>query len=143
MELGATPLLERQRIFHSRDADQTRAFLQTKEFRFGVAARDARRLDVRINGVYLPGIYIGYIQYGSPVTVRTNPARDDYWVQLPLRGVLETTVGEESVACDPRRAAVASPTRGIVMRSDARSARLNLSLTRDALTRQLAALLGE
>jgi hypothetical protein len=78
----SAPLLERQRIFASGDAEETRAFLRGKEFRFEVAPRDAAALDVHINGVYLPGIFIGYIQYGAPVSVRATPARDDYWIQL-------------------------------------------------------------
>ena len=32
--MHAVPLLERQRIFYSRDPEETRAFLQRKEFRF-------------------------------------------------------------------------------------------------------------
>ncbi len=136
------PLLENQRIFRSCDLGETRAFLSTKEFRFETAARREEPLDVRINGVYLPGLYVGYIQYGAEVTVRTNPQRPDFWVQIPIRGRIETTVGRDSFACDSRHAAISSPTRGIVMRSDAGCTRLNLSLTRDALTRQLAALLG-
>ncbi len=135
-------LLENQRIFRSCDLGETRAFLRTKEFRFETAARREEPLDVQINGVYLPGIYVGYIQYGAEVTVRTNPQRPDFWVQIPIRGRIETTVGRDSFACDNRHAAISLPTRGIVMRSEAGSTRLNLSLTRDSLTRQLAALLG-
>ena len=136
------PLLENQRIFRSCDLGETRDFLRTKEFRFETAPPREQSLDVRINGVYLPGIYVGYIQYGAEVTVRANPQRPDFWVQIPIRGHIETTVGRDSFACDNRHAAISSPTRGIVMRSDAASARLSLSITRDALTRQLDALLG-
>src|SRR5205807_767796 len=70
------PLLERHRIFTSRDTEATRAFLRGKEFRFEIAPRDVAELDAHINGVYLPGIFIGYIQYGAPVTVRATLARD-------------------------------------------------------------------
>ena len=124
------PLLERQRIFHSRDAEETRSFLRCKEFRFDVMPCDARRLDVHINGVYLPGMFIGYIEYGSPVTVRATPARDDYWIQLPVRGCLETRTGRANVACDARRAAVCAPMQENLLRSEAGSSRFNVSLTR-------------
>lgn len=143
MNSSAVPLLERQRIFHSCDAEETRAFLRSKEFRFEIAPREARRLDVHINGVYLPGMFIGYIEYGSPVTVWTTPARDDYWIQLPLRGCIETTTGRARVACDRRRAAVCTPRRENTMRSGEGSARFNVSLTSATMTRQLTALLGD
>jgi hypothetical protein len=74
------PLLERQRIFHSRNPDEAYAFLNGKEFRFDFSRRAAKQLDLRINGIYLPSLYIGYIQYGSPAEIRTNPARNDYWL---------------------------------------------------------------
>jgi AraC-like DNA-binding protein len=141
--MHAVPLLERQRIFYSRDPEETRVFLQRKEFRFDLPRGDARRLDAHINGVYLPGGYVGYIQYGSPVTTRANPARSDYWVQFPIRGNIEVAVGSDSVVCGRNRAAVSSPTQGIAIRSELDSARLNLSLTASVLTRQLEALLGD
>jgi AraC-like DNA-binding protein len=143
MGTNPVPLLEGRRIFHSRDAEETRAFLRGKEFRFDVMPRDARRLDVHINGVYLPGTFIGYIQYGAAVTVRATPARDDYWIQLPVRGRLETTTGHASVACDARQAAVCAPLRENVLRAAAGSARFNVSLTQGAMFRQLTALLGD
>ncbi len=143
MVTTSTPLLERQRIFASRDTDETRAFLRGKEFRFDIAPRDAAALDVHINGVYLPGMFIGYIQYGAPVSVRATAARDDYWIQLPLRGGIETITGHASVACDTRRAAVCAPRQENLLRSDAGSARFNISLTRQAMLRQLTALLGD
>ena len=143
VSFGTTPLLERRRIFHSRDVEETRAFLRTKEFRFDPVVREARRLDARINGVYMPGMYLGYIQYGTGVTIRAMPVRDDYWVQLPIRGHIEVSVGHKSIACDFRRAVVMCPGHENVMYSDAGSARLNLSLTTGELTRLLGALLGE
>lgn len=143
MGKGTAPRLERQKIFHSRDVEETRAFLRGKEFRFDVVPRDTRRLDVHINGVYLPGMFIGYIQYGSPVTVRATPARDDYWIQLPVRGCIETTTGHVSVTCDARHAAVCAPMEENLLRSEAGSARFNVSLTRGAMIRQLTMLLGE
>ena len=143
MGTGTAPLLERQKIFHSRDVEETRAFLKGKEFRLDVMPRDVPRLDVHINGVYLPGTFIGFIQYGAPVTVQSSPERDDYWIQLPLRGCIETTTGHASVACDARHAAVCAPMQENVLRSQVGSARFNVSLTRGALSRQLTMLLGD
>src|SRR5216684_9005483 len=136
------PLLERQRIFHSRNPDEACAFLSGKEFRFDFSRRAAKQLDLRINGIYLPSLYIGYIQYGSPAEIRTNPARNDYWLQIPIQEHIEVTVARECVACGPDRAAVSSPTSGLVIRTRGSGARFNISLNAAALTRQLAGLLG-
>ena len=144
MQVGAAPLLERHRIFHTRNVDEARAYLQHKEFELDVDPRRARELDTRINGVYLPGMWLGYFQYGPPVATRAV-GRDDYWIQLPVRGQIEVAHSASTVICDERRAAVLSPTRTdfYLVRSSSRCGRLCLSLTRAGLVGQLAALLGE
>ena len=136
------PLLQRQRIFTSRNPEEACAFLRGKEFRFDISRREAKHLDLHINGIYLPSLYVGYIQYGSPAEVRTNPARDDYWLQLPFMEQMEFTIGGERLLCGPERGAVSSPARGLRIRTKRTGARLNISLTASALTRQLTALLG-
>ena len=140
--VGATSPLETQRIFHSREPDEARAFLRGKQFRFDLSRRVAKQLDVQINGIYLPSLYVGYIQYGSPADIRTNPTRSDYWLQFPIREQIEFTVAHECIACSPDRAAVSSPARGLLIRTKGSGARFNISLTASALTRQLAGLLG-
>jgi AraC-like DNA-binding protein len=136
------PLLEKQRIFHSRDPDEARAFLSSKEFRFNLLCRAAKQLDLRINGIYLPNLYVGYIQYGSPAEIRTNPARSDYWLQIPIREHIEVAVARARIACGPDCAAVSSPTNGLAIRTRESGARFNISLNAAALARQLAGLLG-
>ncbi len=141
-EVRPSPLLEKQRIFASRDPDEAGAFLRGKEFRFELPRGTAKQLDMRINGIYLPGLYVGYIQYGAPAEVRTGPARNDYWLQLPIAEPIEFTVGRQCVACDPGRAVVSSPPHGLLIRTKGAGARLNISLTAATLNRQLAGLLG-
>jgi AraC-like DNA-binding protein len=137
------PLLECLRVFHSRDGDATGAFLGDIGFRFAIDGGRARGpVDVRMNGAYFPNLWVGYTQYGAPVTVETD-SRPDYWIQMPLRGAVEATQGAHRVACDARMAAVTSPTGKRVVRATEASARIQLSLTGPALVRQLAALLGE
>jgi AraC-like DNA-binding protein len=145
MRFGNAPLLESRPVFHSRHVDETRAWLRGKEFRFDPMGRNAARPDVRMNGVYLPSMYLGYLQYGVEAMIRAAPARNDYWVQLPIRGSLDASIGGETIACSPRRAVVLSPTRDdyYFMRSDASGARVHICINREALLRQLAALLGE
>ena len=145
MQLGSAPLLERHRIFHSRDMEETRAFLHGKNYRCDFRRQKTGELDTRLNGIYTGGFYIGYVHYGSlPVEFSPAPVRNDYWIQFPIRGEMAATIGRESVDCDPRRAAIASPAQEecrFVSNPD--SARIQVALTKDALTRQLAALLGE
>ena len=50
MRFGTAPLLDCRRVFHSRDADETRAWLRGKEFHFEPLGRQTRRPDVRMNG---------------------------------------------------------------------------------------------
>lgn len=141
--MHAKPLLDHLSVFRSQDREETQAWLQKVDFRVDYPARTERQLDVRLNGIYLPGIYLGYAQYGSAVLVRASPARNDYWVQLPLRGHLEATVGRDRIDCNPDCAWIASPTRDdyYAMRSDAGSARLHLCLNKSAVTHELETLL--
>ncbi len=141
---AATPLLETYRIFHSRDVDEARSFLESKQFQLEISPRHAPHLDLHINGVYLQAMWLGYLGYGSPVATRAV-GRDDYWIQFPLGGHIELAESSSSVICDTRRAAVLSPTRTdfYVVRSGIDCGRLSLSLTKANLVEQLAALLGE
>lgn len=145
MSLATAPLLENWRIFRSRNAEETRAFLCGKEYRFEIAPGQARLLDARINGVYMPDLYVGYVQYGAaPVALSPGPTRSDYWIQLPLRGRLDAVIGEDHVTCDRSRAAIVSPTRErCCLKSEADSAGIQVALSKAALARRLAALLGE
>src|SRR5260370_28686905 len=128
----STPLLEKQRIFHSRDLDEARAFLGGKEFRFDLSRRAAKQLDMRINGIYLPSLYIGYIQYGSPAEIRTNPARNDYSLHIPIQEHIEVAVAPECIACGPDRAPVSSPPHGLFIRTTASASRFHISLNAPA-----------
>src|SRR5436309_8912061 len=112
-------------------------------FRFDLAARDAAQLDARVSGIYLPGIYIGRAQYGAPVALGPSRVRNDYWVHLPIRGMWEAAVGYDTFVCDSCHATVSSPTREVMLRCNAGAARLSLSVTSEALKRQLTGLLGE
>ena len=79
MQLGTAPLLEQLPIFHSRNVEETGAFLRAKGYRFDIAGRQARQLDARLNGVYMPGFYMGYVQYGgASVVLSPSPARTEH-----------------------------------------------------------------
>lgn len=142
MSVSRRPLLETQRIFHSRVPDEACAFLHDKQFQFDFSRGVAKQLDLQINGIYLPSLYVGYIQYGSPAEIRTNPVRTDYWLQLPMGEQIEFTVARERIVAGPDLAAVSSPMNGLQIRTKGTGARLNISLTAVALERQLTGLLG-
>jgi len=145
MHMPTIPLLEHHRIFHSRDIEETRTFLRGKDYQFDVAPREARQLDTRLNGMYTPGMYIGYVQYGNlSVEFSPSPSRTDYWIQLPVCGQVEALVGNHTVACNPRLGAIASPAHERCrFISNAGNARIQLALNQGALIGQLAALLGD
>jgi AraC-like DNA-binding protein len=54
-------------------------------------------------------MFLGYLQYGPSVAIRAV-GRDDYWLQMPVRGKLEVVSGRNSVVCNAERAAIVSPT---------------------------------
>jgi AraC-like DNA-binding protein len=139
-----SPLLERYRVFASRDVDELRTFLASKDFRLDDAPRDRARFYALLNGVYMPGMYLGYHEYGSRLTIRAD-GRDDYWLQLPISGTLELADSRNSTACDTRRAALASPTNSdhYLVKSEENCGGVRVCLFRSALTDCLAGLLGD
>ena len=144
MHAASAPLLEQHAIFHGREPNRCALSSAARTSIWRLPRGSLVDLDVRINGIYLPGMYLGYIQYGPPVEVRAVQ-RDDYWIQLPIRGQLQVVSGKASVTCDARRAGIASPTRQdyYLVRSNSGCAGIRLSLFQHALSEQLAVLLGE
>ena len=143
MRGGTAPVLQRHHIFDTRDAEEARAFLRTQQFGLDIPAREARHVNTIINGVFLPGMYLGYLQYGAASEIRADPSRDDYRILPPLRGRLAAIIGNDDVACGQGSAILTSPTRTKLVRSEHGAAWLNIFLSGPALRRHLAALLGE
>lgn len=139
------PLLKNHRIFHSRNADETRAFLAAKEYRFDPLESRPRELDVHLNGIYLPHMYIGFATYGrAPVTFSPGKSRSDHWIQLPISGTMDAVIGGEEVCSTPACAVALSPVReDCRFLSVAGNARIQLALSDEALNEHLAALLGQ
>jgi hypothetical protein len=136
------PRLRRHPLFASRDEAQVRGFLAGKDFsvEFPIEARHS--LDARINGVYLPGGYLGHLSYGSALVLTATPQRTDYWFEFATNGRFHVDVAHRRFGCDARTGAVLSPGRENVVRLEARTARLAVAISRDAVVRQLSALLG-
>ena len=100
--------LQHRHVFRSRDPDETGAFMATKEFRLDCRRARRRRSISLPTLLTCPAVYLGYIQYGSAATIHVPDvrARDDYWVQLPVRGACEITNNAGSVVCAPGHAVV-------------------------------------
>lgn len=138
----AKSILGRLSRFHTRDADEALALLSTKDYELDLSRSDAQQIvDLRINGVYLPGVYVGYYQFGAPIVARTHAARHDYWINLPLEAI-EATIGAETLICGPQRGFVSSPTLQYVVRTQGVGARVHVQITEERMNRQLTALLG-
>src|SRR5204862_132017 len=92
--------MERFPVFRSRDPEETRAFLDEKQFRFDMAPRQRPALGAQLNGVYLPSMYLGYIEYGGAAVATTaTSGRSDYSIQIALRGNIEVAAGRDVIAC--------------------------------------------
>jgi AraC-like DNA-binding protein len=139
------PLLERHAILNSRDFDKARSFLSTRAIGLELAgaAKAVHGFEVHYNGVYFPGMWLGYIRYGAAVTARVSPQRHDYWIHLPLHGAMECSQRGRRVQCDRRRGMISSPSEVNVVRSDSGAARLSVAIRGDALERHLSLLLGD
>ena len=145
MHSGPTLRLPGHRLVQTRDPDEACAWLDARGISLDLAARDARKFSMCLNGVSLPNrsISFSYVYYDTRVSVTTTEANRDYWVLPPICGAFEGSTGKSEAAFGPDRAFVMSPLRSSRVRSQERSARLSLRLTGTALTRQLVALLGE
>ena len=138
------PLLSKLNRFHTRSTDEARAFLGTKDYEVDFPHRDVREhLDLRVNGAYLPGTYVGYYQFGTPIVARTDAGRHDYWINLPLAEPIEATKGGETIIGNHKRGFVASPSLQYAVRTQGAGARLHVQITEERLNRQVAALLGD
>jgi len=152
-------------MLHSRDVDETRAFLAKKVIRMELlgSAASAASIDVQLNGVYLRDAWLGYVAYGTPAQVQFSASSSawlgreggqaksiasastcgDFWIHIPLRGRFEARTADRVIECDQRRGVVISPHQPQALRTDADSTRLSISFRSDAVERQLVALIGD
>jgi AraC-like DNA-binding protein len=133
----------RRVVFDTCDPEEARNFARAQEFHLGFPPGAAAHLDMRVSGVFLPGMYLGYLQYGAAVEVRTSPSLDFYRFVAPIRSRLEATFSDETVSCGPGRAILVSPRRIKLVRAEHGNAGLNIFFKGSALRRHLLALLGE
>jgi hypothetical protein len=134
--------LSRYRIFRSSAPDELKGFLAKKRLDLRIdAALPGGVLAAEVNAAYLPGMYLSSLAYAGEVGIVAPPDRADYAVQIPLTGALEALTGNTATPIGRGHAAVGSPGRDQVIRSTADCTRMIVSLGRDTVVRQLAALL--
>jgi AraC-like DNA-binding protein len=143
MPRSAALPLQRHHIFATRAPEEARAFLRLREFRLDMTAREAVCFDMQVSGVFLPDLYLGSLQYGAAVEIRTEPSYDNYRLVIPIRGRFEAATARDAIACGPGTAILLSPTLGGSIRTERGNTGLSLFLKGSALRRHLAALLGE
>ena len=140
---GGTQAWWRRLVFDTRDAEESRDYVRAHGFLVDFPPREAAHVDMRINGVFLPGMYLGYLRFGATAEIRTNPSLDLYRFATPIRGRLEAAFSNDNVSSGPGRAILMSPTRIRLVRSERGLAGLNIFVEGSALRRRLAVLLGE
>ena len=142
--MSLTPLLSHSPVFRSRCAEETQGFLNAKDHRLELGRRPAS-LDVQLNGVYLPGLYLGYAAYGdAAVTARSGASHTEFWLHLPLAGRIRAQRPECEVVGDGGSGLLIAPSqKPWCLNTEARGARLQLALDRAAMLRRLEALLGD
>ncbi|MEJ2229416.1 MAG: AraC family transcriptional regulator [Alphaproteobacteria bacterium] len=141
---GPKPLLERNRIFACSDGEELHDFLNKKNFRLEHRSRNNGAFDVRINGIYSPNMFLGYLQYGAPVAIRAQ-GRDEYWLQIPTHGNIQISAGKHNVLCTPENAAIASPTHldYYLVNTTEATGGIRVCLYKSAIVDCLTALLGD
>jgi len=161
------PFLERVPLLHSRDLEATRAFYAVKgtDFQPIRATKGAALPYVRVNGLYLPNLWFGYVEcrgagaalrlsphsssfravdrgkMGGGLTNRQTPG--DYYLHVPLQGRIEAEIAGQIIDCSPTRGVAISPGVEQIVRSQPDTTRLSVSIRGDELNQQLAALLGD
>jgi AraC-like DNA-binding protein len=136
------PRLARHRVFASRDEAEVRSFLAARNFLVDFPADDRDALDVHINGIQLPDLFLGHSSYGRAISIEATGSGSDYWLQFPTHRRFEISVAQQRHLCDARHGAVLSPTCENRISTETGCGRLGLALTRDVMVRKLAALLG-
>jgi AraC-like DNA-binding protein len=136
--------LSRYRVFESSFPDEVEVFLARKRIDFRVGgARPGSSLKSWINGAYLPNMYLSALAYDGFVEIAAPPDRGDYAVQIPLASTFGVQTGNLFEPIGRGQAAVGSPGRKQIIRSTPECARLAISIGRDAMVKQLSALIGD
>ena len=70
---------------------------------------DPARFEMHLHGVYVDSVFTGVLGYSDEVEISTRELEDGYQVNVPLKGPLLTSIGDERVAAGPTTAAIYRP----------------------------------
>ncbi|MFN3261581.1 MAG: AraC family transcriptional regulator [Pikeienuella sp.] len=136
-------MLDRERVFTARCADEAGAFLAAKNLFLSAPSPRAKSGDfAAFNTIYAPGLYLSCIRYGAAVEISAPAERGDYGLAVPLEGASAATGENGFEACTGARTILASPGRPQRSRFGAGSRRLALSVARETVRRRVSALTG-
>jgi AraC-like DNA-binding protein len=98
--------------------------------------------DPRISAVHLPRTTIGYVRFGTAVSVDPGDLAA-YHVNVVLSGSVASQCGEQTAIATPQVAAVFSPSQHTILpRWDAAATQLSIKFTREVVEQELSHLLG-
>ena len=144
MRSGLLSQMPNRRVYASRNVEQAAAFMASRELRLDLPPRAAGEFDFVANAAYMPGSYLGCIQYGAAATIQVPQvrARDDYWLHFPARGSWEIHNSAGTVMCSPEQAVFSAPV-GHRTLCEPGSACFIFSASRATVLARLAMLLGD
>lgn len=99
-------------------------------------------LEVTYHGVLLRDVTLGYLDYGTAVTVEVHQLGDDQLVIVPASGTATIMNLNRTVETSPVMAAIPQPASAMRLRCEADAALLVVRLNRSALDVHLSRLLG-
>lgn len=135
--------LDKCRVFHSRDVDETRDRVARLycDHRLTPAA-ETNRLDAWQNAVPLRQSSLATMGYGAEVRIEPGKLRDFYLLMLPYAGTATVEAGGRIVRTSSSVGAILSPDDVVSMHWSPDCAKFMLRIEREALERQVALLLG-
>lgn len=98
---------------------------------------------MRLQAVEVADVTVGILEYASPVRIRTQALENAFQVNIPLRGHLKLTYGNDEVLASPLRAAIHGQEGQTRLEGWDHSARLlGLKIPKRLLDQELGVLLG-
>ncbi|WP_284454465.1 AraC family transcriptional regulator [Cupriavidus campinensis] len=140
---GALAALTTNKLFESRDLEETRAMVGRvmKPHHLGIVGR-GQRLESRMHHVSLGEVSLSRLHYGADVDIEPGPLGDFFLVQMPLKGWAHVECGEQVVESGPEMASVLNASENTAMRWRADNDQIMVRISRALVERTLAVQLG-
>lgn len=104
---------------------------------------EERDFKMRVETVRLGPVTLGWLSYDTEVIIRTGELEDGYQINVPVRGSLRTSAGEQRMVADRHHGAVYGPQHSTLMHGwGVPCQMLAVKIERQALEETLSAQLG-